>query len=337
MPVLSSVSPILACMIPTGLSEAERKLLKPAPAPTHAGAMKAVLTGERFSGDGWLFERKLDGVRCIAIRDGGEVKLLSRNDLSLNGRYDEIATALMGQPQQRFAVDGEVVAFDGAQTSFAKLAQRGRTHVPVFYYVFDVLWLDGQDVRRLPLRTRKRLLREALRFQDKALRFSAHRNRDGEAYFAEACRKGWEGLIAKRVDSPYSPKRSRDWLKLKCEQGQELVIGGFTAPQGSRSDFGALLLGYYDGDELRYAGKVGTGFDADTLHSLGEQLRQLVQPEPPFADASRIRERRLQWVRPKLVAAVGFSEWTAAGRLRHPRFLGLRDDKSPRAVVRESP
>ena len=275
----------------TALSEAERDLLTPASAPMHAGAMKAVLTDECFSDDGWIFERKLDGVRCIAIRDGGEVTLLARSDLSLNGRYPEIAAALTAQPQQRFAVDGEVVAFDGAQTSFAKLAQRGRTHVPVFFYIFDVLWLDGQDVRRLPLRTRKRLLRQALRFQDKALRFSTHRNRDGEAYFAEACRKGWEGLIAKRADSPYTAKRSRDWLKLKCEQGQELVIGGFTAPQGSRSDFGALLLGYYDGDELRYAGKVGTGFDADTLHSLGDRLRELAKDEPPFADAASIRER----------------------------------------------
>ncbi|MGB9182920.1 MAG: non-homologous end-joining DNA ligase [Solirubrobacteraceae bacterium] len=321
----------------TALSEAERDLLKLAPAPAHAGAMKAVLTDKPFSDGGWIFERKLDGVRCIAIRDSGEVRLLSRNDLSLNGRYPDIAAALTAQPQQRFAVDGEVVAFDGSQTSFAKLAQRGRTHVPVFFYIFDVLWLDGQDVRRLPLRTRKRLLREALGFQDKALRFSTHRNRDGEAYFAEACRKGWEGLIAKRADSPYTAKRSRDWLKLKCGQGQELVIGGFTAPQGSRSEFGALLLGYYDGDELRYAGKVGTGFDADTLHWLGERLRQLAQDEPAFADAAGIRERAVQWVKPELVAAVGFSEWTTAGRLRHPRFLGLRDDKSPRAVVRERP
>ncbi len=319
------------------LSEADRKLVKAAPAPTQAGAMKAVLTDERFSDDGWIFERKLDGVRCIAIRDGGDVELLSRNDLSLNRRYAEIAAALAAQPQQRFAVDGEVVAFDGAQTSFAKLAQRGRTHVPVFYYVFDVLWLDGRDVRKLPLRTRKRLLREALRFQDKALRLSPHRNREGEAYFAYACRKGWEGLIAKRADSPYTTTRSRDWLKLKCEQGQELVIGGFTAPQGSRSDFGALLLGYYAGGELRYAGKVGTGFDAGTLHSLGERLRELIQDEPPFAEAASIRERGVQWVKPELVAALGFSEWTTAGRLRHPRFLGLRDDKSPRAVVRERP
>ncbi len=248
-----------------GLTDQERALLRDAPAPEHANAMKAVLTAERFSDDGWIFERKLDGVRCVAVRDGAHVKLLSRNDLSLNGRYPEIAAALDAQPQRRFAVDGEVVAFDGAQTSFAKLARRGQTHVPVFFYIFDVVWLDGHDVRELPLRARKRLLRAALRFDDRSLRFSTHRNRDGEAFFAQACRKGWEGLVAKRADSPYSPKRSRDWLKLKCEQGQELVIGGYTAPKGSRTDFGALLLGYYEGDQLRYAGKVGTGFDDQTL------------------------------------------------------------------------
>jgi bifunctional non-homologous end joining protein LigD len=154
------------------LPEDERTLLRAAPAPTHAGAMKAVLTNARISDHGWIFERKLDGVRCIAIRDGGPVKLLSRNDLSLNGRYPEVAAALDAQPQQRFAVDGEVVAFDHGQTSFAKLAQRGRTRVPVFYYVFDVLWLDGQDVRALPLRTRKRLLSDVLHFKAKALRFA---------------------------------------------------------------------------------------------------------------------------------------------------------------------
>jgi bifunctional non-homologous end joining protein LigD len=318
------------------LPAGERKLLRASSAPKHAEVMKAVLTPERFSDEGWIFERKLDGVRCVAIRDGGVVKLLSRNDKSLNGRYPEIASALEAQPQQRFAVDGEVVAFDGAQTSFAKLAQRGRTHVPVFFYIFDVVWLDGQDVRELPLRTRKRILRSELRFEAKALRFSNHRNRDGEAFFREACRKGWEGLVAKRADSRYTAKRSRDWLKLKCEQGQELVVGGYTAPKGSRTDFGALLVGYYEGENLRYAGKVGTGFDAATLHDLGTQLRDLHQERSPFADSASIRERDVSWVKPTLVAETGFSEWTSAGRLRHPRFLGLRDDKSAREVVREA-
>jgi bifunctional non-homologous end joining protein LigD len=307
---------------------------RPAPAPTHAGAMKAVLTDERFSDPDWIFERKLDGIRCVAIRDGGPVRLLSRNDLSLNGRYPEIAEALDGQAATRFAVDGEVVAFDGAQTSFAKLSRRGRERVPVFFYIFDVLWLDGQDVRPLPLRERKRLLRDALTFAD-PLRFTTHRNGDGEALFKEACRKGWEGLIAKRADSPYTDKRSRDWLKFKCEQGQELVIGGFTAPRGSRAEFGALLLGYYDGaGALRYAGKVGTGFDEATLRELGARLRERRRDASPFADA--VRERTATWVEPELVAQVGFTEWTRDGRLRHPRFLGLRTDKAAREVVREA-
>jgi bifunctional non-homologous end joining protein LigD len=318
------------------LPEDDRALLRPAPAPGHAGAMKAVLTSARFSEDGWIFERKLDGVRCVAIRDGGPVALLSRNDLSLNGRYPEVARALERQPQTRFAVDGEVVAFAGAQTSFARLAQRGRANVPVFFYIFDVVWLDGMDVRALPLRARKRLLRDALRFEADALRFSTHRNRDGEAYFAEACRKGWEGLIAKRADSPYTDGRSKDWLKFKCEQGQELVIGGYTAPKGTRAEFGALLLGHYEGDALRYAGKVGTGLDDATLAALGARLRGLRRDTPPFADAREIRERTAQWVEPELVAQIGFSEWTAAGRLRHPRFLGLREDKAAREVVREA-
>jgi bifunctional non-homologous end joining protein LigD len=314
------------------LSGDERALVSPGDPPTGADAMKAVLTPERFSDPAWIYERKLDGIRCIAVRDGGETRLWSRNDLSMNARYPEVAAAIAAQPRTRLAVDGEVVAFDGAQTSFAKLTRRGREYVPVFFYVFDLLWLDGEDVRRLPLRTRKRLLRDALDWQD-PLRFTRHRNTDGEAFYAEACAKGWEGLIAKRVDSPYGGGRSKDWLKFKCGMGQELVIGGFTAPQGSRIEFGALLVGYYDGDALRYAGKVGTGFDQALLRSLGARMRELAVPDPPFADP--VRERGVTWVKPELVAQIGFSEWTRDGRLRHPRFLGLRDDKPAAQVVRE--
>lgn len=317
------------------LTPAERERLVAAPAPHAARAMTAVLAREPFSDPDWIFERKLDGIRCVSIRDGGPVSLLSRNDLSLNRRYPEIAAALEDQPQRRFAIDGEVVAFAGAQTSFARLARRGHERVAVFLYVFDVLWLDGQDVRGLPLRARKRLLRTELAFAAPALRFSTHRNGDGEAYFARACRRGWEGLVAKRADSPYSATRSRDWVKLKCEQGQELVIGGYTAPQGARTDFGALLLGYHEAGALRYAGRVGTGFDRATLRSLGKRLRALEQPGSPFADVIAVRGAR--WVTPELVAELAFTEWTSAGRLRHPRFLGLRDDKPAGAVVRERP
>ena len=314
----------------------ERTLVREAPPPRGNQAMKATLTQERFSDPAWIFERKLDGIRGIGVRNNtGEVSLSSRNDLSLSARYPEIAEALHTAADWPLAVDGEVVAFDGAATSFARLAQRGQTHVPVFYYVFDLLWLDGCDVRALPLRARKRLLRDALRFED-PIRLTSHRNAAGEALYAEACRKGWEGVIAKRADSPYTERRSRDWLKFKCEQGQELVIGGYTAPQGSRIEFGALLLGYFDDGALRYAGKVGTGFDTATLKALGAQLRALDTDRAPFADPAQIRERGVSWVRPRLVAQVAFTEWTGSGRLRHPRFLGLRDDKPASKVVREA-
>jgi DNA ligase D-like protein (predicted ligase) len=200
--------------------------------------------------------------------------------------------------------------------------------------VFDLTWLDGYDVRELPLLARKRLLRAAVGRCDE-VRVTPHRNGAGEAMFDDACKKGWEGVIAKRADSPYREARSRDWLKFKCEQGQELVIGGYTAPRGSRIELGALLVGYYASGKLSYAGKVGTGFDGATLRELGARLRALEVDEPPFADASQIRERGVRWTRPALVAQIAFSEWTSAGRLRHPRFLGLREDKPAREVVRE--
>jgi bifunctional non-homologous end joining protein LigD len=312
----------------------ELELAPEAPAPATAGAMKATLTEERFSDPNWIFERKLDGIRCIGIRTGKTVTLLSRNDISQNARYPELVEALEKEQCDQFVIDGEVVAFDGSQTSFARLAQRGHHYVPVFYYVFDILWLDGHDVRKLPLRTRKRLLKSALQFHGN-VRWTAHRNRDGAKYFKEACRKGWEGLVAKRADSPYVTTRSRDWLKFKCEHGQELVIGGFTEPRGSRVEFGALLLGYYRDGRLEYAGKVGTGFDTDTLHELGANMRALKRSDPPFANPQGIKERDVSWVEPKLVAEIGFTEWTRDGRLRHPRFLGLRDDKAASEVVRE--
>jgi bifunctional non-homologous end joining protein LigD len=312
----------------------ERHLIGRAPAPKGSQAMKARLTRERFDDPNWIYERKLDGVRCIAVRTEKAVRLLSRNDLSLSGRYPEVATAIEAEACPRFAADGEVVAFKGAETSFSVLAERGHHYVPVYYYVFDLIWLDGYDLRPLPLRSRKRLLKAALTFKG-PVRLTPHRNGDGVAFYKEACRKGWEGLIAKRADSTYTSARSPNWLKFKCEQGQELVIGGYTAPQGSRIELGALLLGYYADGKLRYAGKVGTGFSQETLRELAAKLRDLRVPDPPFADASDIRERGVTWVKPKLVAQLGFSEWTPYGRLRHPRFLGLRYDKPASQVVRE--
>jgi DNA ligase D-like protein (predicted ligase) len=297
--------------------------------------MKAVLSDEPFSDPGWIFERKLDGIRCLAIRDGGAVTLLSRTKHSLDERYPEIAEALARDRCERFALDGEVVAFDKGVTSFSRLQQRGQARVAVFLYVFDAVHLDGEDISDLPLRERKARLRNALAFKG-PVRFSRHRNESGEEMYSEACRKGLEGIMAKRADSPYRHGRSRDWLKLKCSHEQELVIGGFTAPQGSRSDFGALLVGYNEDGSLSYAGKVGTGFDRRTLATLGAMLRDLETDSPPFADVHPV-PRGTHWVRPELVAQIGFTEWTRDGRLRHPRYLGLRDDKPAEEVVRERP
>jgi bifunctional non-homologous end joining protein LigD len=298
--------------------------------------MKAVLSDPPFSDPAWIFERKLDGVRCIAHRDRSGVRLLSRTDRNMNGDYPQLARALADQPCTDFVVDGEVVAFDrrGA-TSFGRLQRRGKERVAIFLYLFDMLRHDKLDIRESPLRERKARLRRALIFED-PLRFNPHRNEHGEQLFEEACRNGLEGVMAKRADSPYRAGRSRDWLKLKCHAEQELVIGGFTAPQGSRTDFGALLVGYYEGDSLRYAGKVGTGFGRSTLAELGEKLRELEVEENPFADVHPV-PRGTHWVKPELVAQIAFAEWTRDGRLRHPRYLGLRDDKPAREVVRESP
>jgi bifunctional non-homologous end joining protein LigD len=302
------------------------------PLPDKVVPMKAVLTDERFSDPEWAFERKLDGIRAIAIKGDAHVRLLSRNDLSLNARFPEVVAALEADPATNFVADGEIVAFDGAQTSFETLQQRGERKVEIFFYVFDLLHAGGRDVTALPWRERKSLLRRTLAF-DGPVRLTPHRNGDGEALFAEACRKGWEGLIAKRADAPYVHGRSRDWLKFKCSAEQELVIGGYTAPTGTRIELGALLLGHFDAGRLRYAGKVGTGFTRATLRDLAEKLAPLRREGSPFAD--EIRERHVTWVEPELVAQVGFSEWTRDGRLRHPRFLGLRDDKAASEVVRE--
>jgi bifunctional non-homologous end joining protein LigD len=316
------------------LPDEERAKLLRSPPPEWAEPMKAVLTDERFSSEEWIFERKLDGIRCLAFRRGGEVRLLSRNKLSLNARFPEVASAVQAASDVECVVDGEVVAFSGGKTSFERLQQRGERPVSVFYYIFDLLYVDGHDVRALSTRTRKALLKDAMTFGG-PLRNTPHRNRDGEAFYAEACRRGWEGLIAKRVEAPYSGGRSRDWLKFKCSAEQELVIGGFTAPKGTRTELGALLLGYYESGRLRYAGKVGTGFTQETLRRLSSSLAPLERSSSPFAD--EVKERNTTWVEPRLVAQVGFSEWTRDGRLRHPRFLGMREDKAADEVVRETP
>lgn len=309
--------------------------------PEWISPMLATLTEERFSRDGWLFEPKLDGERCLVFRRGSDVRLLSRNRKVLNEKYPELVRAFEAQKAASFIVDGEIVAFDGTVTSFAKLQGRMsvqrpstelRRKIPVWFYAFDLLYLDGYDTRQVLLRYRKELLRKALAFKE-PLRYTEHRNTEGKTYYHKACKKGWEGIIAKNGDSTYVSRRTRDWLKFKCVNEQELVIGGYTDPQGQRLGFGALLVGYYEKGKLLYAGKVGTGYDYATLRRLEKQLSAMQINTSPFE--GNVLLRRVHWVKPRLVAQIGFTEWTRDGKLRHPRFLGLRTDKDAQEVVRE--
>ncbi|MEU9187254.1 non-homologous end-joining DNA ligase [Streptomyces sp. NPDC048484] len=328
------------------LPEDLRRLLRDAAPGVELASrpMLATLSDRRDCPGEWLFERKLDGIRVLAVREGNGVVLLSRTGNRLNATYPEIVDALAAQSCTDFTVDGEIVAFaGGGRTDFGLLQQRmGLTRrrdveasrVAVTYYLFDLLRLEGADPARLPLRTRKSLLRRALTYRT-PLRLTTHRNEGGAELLADACARGWEGLIAKRAQSPYQPRRSPDWLKLKCSLEQEFVIGGCTEPGGTRAGFGALLLGHFEGDRLRYAGKVGTGFDRRTLLALRGALDELGTPASPFAD--RVREAGARWAEPVLVAQIAFTEWTRDGMLRHPRFLGVRHDKQAHDVVRERP
>jgi DNA ligase D-like protein (predicted ligase) len=298
--------------------------------PAFVTPMKAVLTTDRPAGPEWVFERKLDGIRCLAVKDGGRTQLFSRNELSLNDRYAPLVAALDADPADGLVLDGEAVTFVGGRDRFG-----GGAGGELRYVVFDVLVADGRDVRGLPLEERRAVLEGVLRWTD-PVRLSEQATGDGAELLAEACREGWEGLIAKRRGSRYVSSRSRDWLKLKCTRAQELVVGGFTAPRGSRTDLGALLVGHFEGDRLRYAGKVGTGFTRATLQELSERLAPLVRATSPF-EPEKALPRAATWVEPELVAQIAFMEWTPDGRLRHPSFLGLRFDKAAREVVREEP
>jgi bifunctional non-homologous end joining protein LigD len=282
--------------------------------------MAATLTAERFMDPGWTFERKLDGIRMLAFKDGSRVRLLSRNRLPLMTAYPAVADAVARLPIANVILDGEATGAWGRQ---------GRAD----YHVFDVLWLNGQDMRPLPLEAR-RLLLEDIPFR---LPIAQVRPLAGPQPWAHACREGWEGVIAKRLDSPYEGRRSKEWLKMKCEASQELVVGGFTEPRGRRVGLGALLVGYFEGPDFVFAGKVGTGLDTALLLSLREQLDAIGIERPPFSKGTGLPKSGAHWVRPEVVIQVAFTEWTGHGKLRHPRLLGLRIDKSAREVVRETP
>lgn len=308
--------------------------------------MLATLVDRPFSGPEWLFEVKYDGVRVLAERDGDRVRLWGRSGQDFTARYPEVVEALESLPLDRFVLDGEVVAFDAAgRTSFQRLQARmhvsrpadvavARRQVPVRAVFFDALSLDGRDLRDLPLGERKALLALALPRQG-TVAYGDHVLEQGEALFAACADKGLEGIVAKRIASRYTGGRTRDWLKIKCQRRQEFVIGGYTDPQGTRPYFGALHLGVYDDQgRLAYVSKVGTGFDARTLRALWERLQPLRRRTSPF-DVGAPTGRGHHWVEPRLVAEVRFTEWTEDGGLRHPAFVGLRDDKRPEECQRE--
>jgi bifunctional non-homologous end joining protein LigD len=312
--------------------------------PSWIPPMLATLTDSLPSQGKWVYEPKLDGVRGLIYVTGGVVRIYSRNRKPLNDAYPELVEALEPAVRGDAVLDGEIVAFDSERgvTSFARLQQRmqlrdplraRRSQVPIHLYLFDCLFYEGVDLTGLPLLDRKAVLRDVVWYDD-PIRFTPHKTTGSAAMLQEACAQGAEGILAKRADSRYVSARSTDWLKLKCVRQQEFVIGGYTAPQGSRERLGALLVGYYDGKTLRYAGKVGTGYDRRTLEHLYQRLVPLHRSGSPFAEGPA-PAGDIQWVTPKLVGQVGFSEWTSAGLLRHPRFLGLRDDKPAREVHRE--
>lgn len=282
----------------------------------------------------WEYERKFDGLRAIAVRNGDDLQLWSRSHKPYTQRFVTIEEALLALPVDNFTLDGEIVAFEGDRTSFALLQRPGSRAQPV-YEVFDILHLLGNDTTSLRLADRKRLIAELIEPTEILQPVGALAG-DPSLLLERACQNGWEGLIAKRPDGPYRSGRSPDWRKLKCDASQELVIGGWTDPQGSRRYFGAVLVGYYDDErQLRYAGKVGTGFNEAVLKEVYTKLSERSRADSPFLDSPRMKA--VHWADPDLVANIAFTEWTADGKLRQPRFQGLRPDKKSTEVTREIP
>jgi bifunctional non-homologous end joining protein LigD len=308
-----------------------------APMPRSFEPVLASLAAAPPEGDNWLHEIKLDGYRMIARIDGGKVAMLSRNGKDWSGRFPRIEAALLHLPLERAAIDGEVVHLDkNGVSSFTSLKDdlsANRTDGLV-YYAFDLLYLDGQSLARAPLTARKAALETLLADASDPLRFSAHVAGEGARVFAEACRMKLEGIVSKRADAPYRAGRSADWVKVKCLAREEFLVLGWTDPGGKRKGLGALLLGYYDGTgALRFAGAVGTGFTARSLDELRARLDRLARKTPPSPAIAKEAPKGAHWVKPELVAEIQYTEWTGDGRLRHPSYMGLREDKDPSEVT----
>jgi bifunctional non-homologous end joining protein LigD len=320
--------------------------------PDFVDPMKALLLDELPKGADWVYELKFDGVRALAIKDNRAIQLISRSGKELGSKYDELLEPLAKLPARQAVLDGEVVVLDEKGRSSFQLLQSyqmgGVKKPPLFYYVFDLLNLDGKDLTGVPLFQRKAMLETLVANVSPAIRFSPSIKADSARLMREMKARGLEGLIAKRRDSKYeSGRRSGAWVKFKWTNEQEFVIGGYTQPKGTRTHFGALLVGYYEKGKLLFAAKVGTGFDQRLLESLHNKFKKLLRPDCPFSNLPEKRPgssglsaaemRRCTWLEPKLVCQVRFAEWTRDNHLRQPAFLGLREDKRPKEVVREKP
>ena len=296
--------------------------------PFRVHPMLATLVKEPFHRPGWVYEEKYDGDRILAYKEGAAVRLVSRNAKDRTATFPQIAAVIGGLPSTTLLLDGEVVVFDRRGISRFQMLQQGR--IEPHYAIFDCLYRDGRDLRREALAVRRKTLESAINESERLL-LARRLDNDGLAAYRTAKRKGYEGLVAKDLSSPYIEKRSTKWLKVKVHQEDEFVVVGYTAPSGHRSHFGALLLGAYDHGALRYVGKVGTGFSESRLASLARSFRPLVRKTSPLVDPPR--ERGVTYLAPRLVAQIAFEEWTADRKLRQPVFLGLRDDKRPSEVV----
>lgn len=305
--------------------------------PRFIKPMKAKLVSEYFSNKDWIFERKLDGERCLTVIKNGNITLYSRNRKKINISYPEIINSIYHTALKNAVLDGEIVAFEGKKTSFSKLQERinvnskkeiKKSKIKPYYYIFDIINLDNEDLRNLPLVERKKLLKKNIDFKNN-LKYLNHKNQYGKKYYNIACNKGWEGLIAKHKNSEYKSGRSSKWLKFKCVKESEYVIGGYTEPEGQRIGFGSLLIGYYHKNKFIYAGKVGTGFNDQTLYQLKKMIKNKRIKESPFED---YKDKNNNFVKPELVAQIKYTEKTKAGKLRHPVYLGLRRDKKAKDV-----
>ncbi len=322
------------------ISPEQKKLLRKEKMSSFIKPMLAQTTNNiPFSDKKWIFEPKLDGERCLLFKNGNTVILKSRNNKLLNESYPEIVTIAKKLALPNCIIDGEIVAFKDKVSNFSLLQERfgvdytrkiSAPKIPISYYAFDILFYDQYLTTNLPLLTRKTILKNLIPFKG-IFRYMRHKKNNGISYFKQACKNKWEGLIAKKIESTYISKRSPQWLKLKCINEQEFVIGGYTQPTRSRINFGALLLGYYENGKLHYAGKVGTGFNDIILNELGALLKKYTTTKNPFTNYD-LSIHNVHWVKPILVGEIQFTEWTSTNKLRHPSFLGLRRDKIAKNV-----